>query len=518
MSSVTTLPRCPICGLEHAGGLPGRCARATCGVELLPGTAERLGVRTFRLTSHFSLCVLPFSFAEPEGLPIWLRLAGSGRWTERRFSLADPDDVERTEYFLPYIRRFLFPGLWAAEGPAASKPGRPPQSCWHFNFDLARLGQAGKDGLPLSLHVRDNQKKLGCTYELVLEKVELIVFTYRVGFLVLHFHNSGPGATFFDQMHALSYLRTIAPLYQGFELPELAAGQQRFRMTQLLPYLLAEFAGGPAPESPATIPADAPLPVQPTYDDRMMIYTFSCIDRETALPEQGRVEALLRRAAVIPFARDAASRPEEAGEDAARDALAARWQSYSKDGGSLVVFNTDRFHARFLGAYHRTYYFDIFLLAALQRVTLLTLFESFSDIHTLITGSGASRKLLRRVRRDLLLFKNQCWFSQITNRERGLVLWKRWQKVFETRTLLREVNEQSEELNNYLQARYRERIEWLVKLGGFLAAVVPVILGLERFLGQQSWVSSLRWVLLGVVAAGAAVFGWYVLFKQRDEG
>jgi hypothetical protein len=124
---------------------------------------------------------------------------------------------------------------------------------------------------------------------------------------------------------------------------------------------------------------------------------------------------------------------------------------------------------------------------------------------------------LRRVRRDLLLFKNQCWFSQITNRERGLVLWKKWQKTFETRTLLREVNEQSEELNNYLQNRYRERIEWLVRLGSFLAAVVPIIFGLERFFGQQAWVSNLRWVLLSILIAGAAIFGWYVLYKQRDE-
>ena len=100
--------------------------------------------------------------------------------------------------------------------------------------------------------------------------------------------------------------------------------------------------------------------------------------------------------------------------------------------------------------------------------------KRLADIQALTRGSGASRRLLRRVRRDLLLFKNQCWFSQITNRERGLVLWKKWQKVFETRTLLREVNEQSEELNNYLQARYRERMEWLVRIGSFLAAAIPM--------------------------------------------
>src|SRR5690606_37482427 len=94
-----------------------------------------------------------------------------------------------------------------------------------------------------------------------------------------------------------------------------------------------------------------------------------------------------------------------------------RWEGYSKDGGELIVFNTDRFHERFIGHYHGTYYFDIFLVAVLQRVTLLSLFERLSDINTLTGSSQESRRKLQRVRYDLLRFKNQCWFSQITNRE-----------------------------------------------------------------------------------------------------
>jgi hypothetical protein len=517
MATTTALPRCPVCGLEHEGAVPATCTRPSCGVELLPGSGDLLKVKTFQLTSHYSLCVLPFAFAEAEDRRIVQKLTDSGRWKERRFSLDSAADVDRTEYFLPYIRRFLFPGLF--ERTPAPPEGRPRQACWHFLFDLSRLGETNADGLVLTMNARDNQKKMDFVYPLLLEKAELIVFSYRVAFLVFHFRSREEAASYFDQMNALSYLRSFAPLYQGFELPELVSGSQRFRMTQLLPYLLAEFDTGTFPTSPASVSATAPLPVKPTYDDRMMVYTFSCIDKETAPPAPDRCHALLQRGAVINFDSEAVNRPTEgkADNEDTRAWLHNRWQSFSKDGGSLVVFNTDRFHARFLGTYHRTYYFDIFLLAALQRVTLLNLFESFSDIQTLITGSNASRQLLRRVRRDLLLFKNQCWFSQITNRERGLVLWKKWQKIFETRTLLKEVNEQSDELNTYLQNRYRERIEWLVRLGGFLAAAVPVIFGLERFLGSQEWVGRVRWVLLAVLLIGTAAFGWYVLFKDRDE-
>jgi hypothetical protein len=518
--NTATSPRCPVCGLENAGPLPAYCARPSCGIELLPGTAERYRTRTFRLADHYSICVLPFTFAEAEadGPALPERLTRSGRWKERTFSLADPDDVERTEYFLPYIRRFLFPTLFApqaTEGASGPKREAKRPTCWHFDFDLSRLGKVGGGGVALTLRGRDARKKLTVEHPLLLESVRLVVFGYRVGFLIFRFRNSEGGATYFDQMEALAYLRTIAPLYREFEMPELLAESTHYRMETLLPYLLAEFGPGTPPTAAAA--QATPLPVRPTYDDRMMVYAFSCLEKESALSDQRLCESLMERNAVVHLDSEREERPSNKLEPAGDAWLQSRWQAFTKDGGMLVVFNTDRYHSRFLGGYHATYYFDIFLLSALQRVTLLALFDHFSNIHELITGGRAGRKLLRRVRRDLLLFKNQCWFSQITNRERGLVLWKEWQRVFETRTLLQEVNDQSEELNTYLQARYRERMEWLVRIGGFVVAAVPVIFGLERILGDREWLPGLRWALLGTLVAVAGVFA-YLFVVRHDDG
>lgn len=513
MTPTTAPPRCPVCGFDHAGPLPGFCARPSCGVELRPGTAECCRTRTFTLADHYSLCVLPFTFPDADGAGLPERLTRAGRWTERTFSLANPDDVDRTEYFLPYIRRFLFPSLFAAAPEPGGRDAKTP-TCWHFDFDLKRLGPVGGGGLALTLRGHDARKKLNLEHPLALESVRLVVFAYRVGFLILRFRHTEPGASYFDQMEALAYLRTIAPLYRGFEMPELIGAASRYRTETLLPYLLAEFGPGEPPAAPVA----APLPVRPTYDDRMMVYAFSCLDKETALPDPRRCEDLLERNAVVSFEPEKGKRPANKADAATGAWLQSRWQAFTKDGGMLVVFNTDRYHARFLGVYHGTYYFDVFLLAALQRVTLLALFDRFSDIQELITGNQESRRRLRRVRRDLLLFKNQCSFSQITNRERGLVLWKKWQKVFETRTLLKEVNEQSEELNAYLQARYRERMEWLVRIGGFVVAAVPVILGIETVFGDREWVSDLRWVLFGFLFAGAALVAYlFVVRRAGDE-
>jgi hypothetical protein len=511
MSSPTALRQCPVCGLELPDPRPACCPRPSCGVAFLPGDTGPVRPGTFRLVNHYGLFVLPFALPETEGNTA-RRVAESGRWRQRRFSATDPDDVDRTEYFLPYIRRFLFPSLY--EPPGAKRDAQAEPTCRQFAFDLARLG-AGPKGLELTLRCRDARKKSTIEQRLRLTDVELILFSFRVGFLVLRVECTDPGATFFDQMDVVAYLRLIAPLYRGFEMPQLDAGPARYGVPQLLASLLAEF-GAATPGPPETLPADTPLPVRPIYDDRMMVYTFSCLDRETCLADPVRSQALLQRTAVIPFDRESSSLPqhEQVGQDAW---LRARWQGFSKDGGSLVVFNTDAFQEQYAGLYHGTYYFDIFLLATLQRVTLLTLFERLADIQGLTRGGGASRRLLRRVRRDLLLFKNQCWFSQITNRERGLVLWKKWQKTLETRALFKEVNEQSAELDTYLQTRYRERMERLLRVGGFLVAAVPFVWGLDTFFGAAEWARVVRWVALVALVLGSAGVAWYLLFWRSEE-
>jgi hypothetical protein len=520
MTTTATPLSCPVCGFEMpAPAGPGlvRCVRRTCGVQLHLAAGDLLTVQTFRLADHFSLCVLPFVFGETERGDAVKRLAESPRWKERIYSLDHPDDVDRTEYFLPYIRRFLFPTLF--DKPTTAGETKSERTCWQYTFDLTKLGPAQADGLPMTLHGQYSRKAATVAHELMLERIELIVFSYRVGFLVFRVRCRDPRATFFDQMASLGLLRPIMPLYRGFEMPELDTGPSRFGMARLLPFLLQEFDDQHRSyASVPDVPADATLPVKPTYDDRMMVYTFSCLDKETVLEDPAHNQRLLGTASVINFDRKDMARPQ--GEQYTHDArlwLQSRWQGFSKDGGVLVVFNTDKFHSQYLGTYYGTYYFDIFLLAALQRVTLLSLFEQLSDIKALITGSGHSRQLMRRVRRDLLLFKNQCTFSQITNRERGLVLWKKWQFIFETRTLLREVNQQAEELNNYMQQRYRERMDWLVRLGGFLGTALPAIWGMRLAFGDAPWVDHVRWILMAVLFVGVAVFAWFVVFRPSEE-
>jgi hypothetical protein len=443
----------------------------------------------------------------------------SARWLRKRFSLKRHEDVERTDYFLPYIRRFLFPSLFEGRQSDGRPADDAPDTCRHYSFPLNLLDGRGTKWVDYRVHCRDSHKNVEQTFSVVLDRVELILFNYRVGFLVLRFRCTDPEATFFDQMRAANLLRFITPPHAEFQMPTLEGPAGRYKVPQLVAWLLDEFRrdGKPSANRPALQPDDGRVPARLIYDDRMLVYTFTCLDKETVLDDAQQNHVLLRRSVVVRFddqtqATGRARTPDGTDTDWRRK----RWESYSKDGGGLVVFDTDRYHRESIGGYWETYYFDIFLLAVLQRVTLLTLFERMADISRL-TGGHGSRERLRHIRYDYLVFKNQCCFSQITNRERGLELWRKWQGVFETGTLLAEVNEQSDELDGFLRIRSREQNQKLLQLGGLVTTVAPVIWALDVILGDRSWIGPLRWGLLLSLFVTAGLTALYILRRGRRE-
>lgn len=523
--------KCPVCGYIQNkkqdvvfGNEPVNCIRQSCGVQIVPGaTDSEFSVRTFRLNHHQSLCIFPFAFGkyEQSSQDSFSKLRDSKRWEQIKYNSDDPKDIERTEYFLPYARRFLFPSLY--DGAGSDKDSQKEPSCQHFRFDMSYLGGQKKQPLPFVLSCQDDRKKATFSYDMELSDIRLSVFNYHVGFLIFKIENSGHRATYFDQMNAAIYFRLIAPLYPEFSMPRFAIKDDAIEMAQLLPFLLEEFDSKPSKKKhPKDYPTHQPkhmwLPVKPFYDDRMMAYTFSCIQSHTILEDVEQSERLLGKHSLINFSPDKREKTHFDDQDYdPKQWVQRRWWGFSKEGGALAVFDSNRFHEKFIGNYFNTYYYDIFLLAAMQRVTLLLLFERLSDIPSLTTKGGESSRILRRLRKDLLLFKNQSWFSQLTNRERGLELWSYWQDVFDNRLLLQEVNEQSQELDMYLQSLSRERLDWVVRLGGFLATAVPAVLGLPVLFGKASWVLTTQWVLLALLILGTGIFALRIFNQDNDD-
>ncbi|MEM7014168.1 MAG: hypothetical protein AAF585_22130 [Verrucomicrobiota bacterium] len=495
---------CPVCG--HGLGLATphdpkqkvKCPARGCGVEL-KASEEGWLTHSLQLEKNYSILVLPFGMKDDYASTVH-KLTRSKRWKQRTFLADNPQDAERTGYFLPYIRRFLFPSLYNEASDTTSA---------HFEFDLA--GNLSATGLEIfgELAQQDKDNVKFSEYA-EISRTTLRLFPFGVGFLLIRVEMS-QDETFFGQMAAVSHLRLLEPLFLGHTLPQIRMGEETFTTPQLVRYFLDEFARKPArPASPGSAAAGASWPIKLIYDDRMLTYTFSCIDANAAAEDGRQVERWLYRE--TPFKID--TERLDPNNTNRRAWIFKRWEAYSKDGAALIAFDSSDFHRDYLGLYFGTYYFDIFLLACLQRITLLLQFETLSDIPSLTGKGGHSRKRIQEIQRDLLHFKNQCWFSQITNREKGLDVWRRWQGVFETEKLLQEVNEQSNELNTFLQNRSRERVEWMIRAGAFLAATVPLLLALDESFTDAPWVHQVKtWGLVALIT-GVGIFGLIRTVKQ----
>ncbi|VTS07107.1 hypothetical protein [Tuwongella immobilis] len=457
-----------------------------------------------RLAAHHSLVVLPFRY-RGRGAQI-AKLEQSPRWIPREYDPSERIDSERVAYFLPYIRGFFFPLA------TDSKRG-----CRHYRLRPEALGLSAGEKLRGQLHGADNIDNARFVADLRLQSVELLLSPFEVGFLILDFRCESPLASFEEQMKALGMLRQLEPLYLGQPLPIFETPTHKLHMRQWVSHFLLEF-GPTQPGLHAPLPtllnATDPLPVELLYGDRMLYYAFSCLDKQTAFEEVQPNEVLIRKCAMLTFDDETREAAKNAREKGLRNWLFVRWQGFVKEGSQLVAFNNEPFDETYLAEYHRTYYFDVFLLAMLQRVTLLLLYERLADIPSLTSGGRRSRRILRRLRHDLLAFRNQCCFSQITLKERGLYLWRRWQGALENETLLKEVTDQAQELDQYLQAQNRERMEWVVRISGALATVVPAILGLNAILGDEEWVARLKWGLLALVVVIAGIATSVVLFAK----
>lgn len=411
-------------------------------------------------------------------------------------------DLERTRYFMPYIRRFLFPEAEPSKASASA--------CKRYQLDFERTGLP-REG---TLSGFDNQDGHPFQAPFEFKRIELMLFGYNIGFLVIELKCLSEMTTFADQMILAGLFRMLAPYVVGQKLPVLTLDGKSLNVPQLVSNLLSE-AGGRTPGVLATTPAQvAEFPVSLFYDDRMMTYCFSCLSGKLPTSDLIQLDRGMRKQTIIPFDDDSVQKSQIAREQGDEQWLQCRWQGFTKEGGVLVAFDNEEFNRIHLPNYFTTYYFDVFIFATLQRAALLNLNERLSDIPNLTEDTWSSRKVLRKLRHDILLFRNQCCFSQVTLRERGLQLWRKWMSAYDNETLMTEVDHQSKELESYFQSVSRERMEWVARIGGFLAAVVPGILGMNVVLGDEPWVTNLKVILISTVSVACGIFALYILVRK----
>ena len=90
----------------------------------------------------------------------------------------------------------------------------------------------------------------------------------------------------------------------------------------------------------------------------------------------------------------------------------------------------------------------------------------------------SSKKIVSRLREDILDFFNRYMFNQVSNYSIGNEIWRKWQEVLEIDGMFGQVHQELAEMDEYLKSLRQERMDKAVAYATFLLIPVSVITGI----------------------------------------
>ena len=392
-------------------------------------------------------------------------LQEESQWSLKIYHSTHERDQIRTEYFLPHIIKFLYPTMYLDDMELAEVK----KLDFHALKDLTSLDFSIKPGI-LEQYEKFQVFSEALSYNLSFENIQLKVFNGGVGFLYFSLRCQQEEVQLNDLIHINQLIRPIKPLYEGYPLAKLKFEKNAsvFSLNELLNTLLSEVNNYDAKERIYNI-----------YIDRLIFYTYACVKKDSLASN----DWIYKRKDLLEALRSCSlfNPTQESllllnGEDAV---YFSRHKSsvygFSKEGGVLLSVDKDlkddpilpNTHPSFIPNYFSTYYLDILLLGLYQRISLINFCRKLSMLKSLIH----KKKKIEHIRFEILKFTNTAWFTQISNSELGMAIWKHWLGLFENETLYSEAKQGLDELDDFLENKRQNRFN--VKLGVITAFTIP---------------------------------------------
>ncbi|MEW9123195.1 MAG: hypothetical protein AB2421_10830 [Thermotaleaceae bacterium] len=372
----------------------------------------------------------------------------------------------RTEYFLPHIIKFLFPTMYCKTmeyNKIEQRDIRVLQELTSLDFSLKESN--------LEKYKHFSLKNQDSIYDLTFENINLKIFHGGVGFLFFQVAIHQESLTLNDIIMVNQLMRPIHPLYQGFSMPVLTFHETLapIAMRDLLEILLSEIHEVNGYPNTYNI-----------YMDRLLPYTYVCLKKTSLKNTQiyQRLDLLeaLRSLNLYNPNKDSSyvlSHQEQEKIYYFRHKSSA--YGFSKEGGVLLAIDKDssdevilpNTENAYIPSYFSTYYLDMLILALYQRISLINYCRKLSMIKSILNDKNQ----IERIRFDILKFTNTAWFTQITNSELGMGIWKHWFMLFENEVLYGEVKQGLDELDDFLESKRQNRFS--LKLGIVTALTIP---------------------------------------------
>lgn len=391
-----------------------------------------------KVENQYSYFIYPFYIKRGRYKEFTASLVNSDKWHFK--ILNETEDQKTASFFLPDVRKFLFPTLdWSNDEKEAFKKLSQKEQ---INKIIMLPKATFKYNLEKPIRALLNIKEDKMT-SFFITKIKILTFEQGAGILIFKTILDDKHNKSFEDVLDFNYsFREINLFHENLKEDEASVVCEHFKNEKTVSQIIKHILNGFIDVEKESI-----------YYDRLFTYSYVCLE-ESEWNEEKAFGDLIYEFFKFKHVLPGDFKSKYYDNFMKRDETSySRWTysmyGFLKESGVVLGSASDPFNCSQLANYFETVYYYIFILAIYQRMMLILLSRE-------LAAGGTKR--IGQLRAYLLKFTNISWFNQITNSEQGMDIWKKWQKVFELPTLFEEVQREYTEYYEYTFAKSQDRI------------------------------------------------------------
>ncbi len=190
--------------------------------------------------------------------------------------------------------------------------------------------------------------------------------------------------------------------------------------------------------------------VEKIYYDKMFTYSYVCVDGWNVVDDFNKYKNDFLKFQYVMSTKSSAIFNDD--NQKLKDNIYSMWNysmfGFTVESGVVFVSDKEKYNITKMPYNFEKKYFYVLLLALYQRISLINFSQDLLK---------TDRNTARRLNRRFTQFTHFSWFSQITNSENGMNIWEKWQKAFKLQQLFDEVHKQYIEYYDLIRVSNQEK-------------------------------------------------------------
>ena len=365
------------------------------------------------------------------------------------------NDEESYDFFLPYMRKFLFPTLfWDKDYIKKFKK----QGVFKRALDLSKIS---------SVTFKYNMSRIkkgsitdydGTSIDFEISDIRIICFEGGICFIDFktQIDEKNEFIDFNKILDFNHYFRNLTPRMKSNSINKISENSKTINIPKFIKDITAEY------ESKS---------LDKMYYDKMFTYSYVCVDSWEKPSDFEKMENDFYKFQYVMHSKSSAIFNKEC--ENLKNNRYSRWQysmfGFSKESGVVFVSDKEKYDITRMPYNFEKRYIYMVLISLYQRISLINFSQDLMR---------QDKTAVKSLKKKLTKFTNSSWFGQVTNSEHGMDIWKIWQHAFNLPELYDEVHKEYLEYYDFVVSNGQSRINtilMLVYIVSVIFAGIPIL-------------------------------------------